>query len=141
MKLRWKVLFVILAAIVYWLAVQHLQAAGRCEGLKAWYDSYNAEYFNNALPTNTIIDYSEHKFIAATSRTSDGTFKIAFNDVYVQDAMWAHILEIHEMCHVATWDEPKEHGKLWVKCMRRVNSMGAFTSTIIDAQKGNTHDD
>lgn len=147
MKLRWKILLIIALA---WLLTWIYQTAAnlgnresqtsfsRCEGLDAWYRDYNDNYFQNRLPKNTVVDYSEHRddIMAATSQFDDGRFHIAFNEKYAKSARFAHLLMLHEQCHIDTWDEKEEHGKRWRACMLVVEFEGAFRGILIDGYTG-----
>lgn len=152
MKLRWKIVITIaLAMLAVWLQDQwdkHCHASvGRCEGLNAWYDEYNANYFENELPKNVVIDYGEYNpdFMATTSKMSDGRFHIAFNEEFTKAPRVAHIVLYHEMCHVKTFDEDDletkyslggSHGPRWRTCMLILDAEGAFRHELIDAYKG-----
>lgn len=107
---------------------------GKCLGLDLWYRHYNEEYFNDELPTNTVVDYGGHDddFIATTSSLTDGRLHIAMNEKYTSAPRTAHLYLLHEMCHVKTWDEKEEHGKRWRTCMLVLDFEGAFKEILID---------
>lgn len=106
--------------------------APQCENPKAWYLGYNETYFDNALPLDTVVDYTNHEegTLASTS-FENGHFHIAFNPAYASSAPVVHLYLYHEICHVASWTEDKEHGAAWKSCMRRLESKGAIDDTLV----------
>lgn len=110
------------------------------EPLLHQYVEYNETYFDNKLPKDTIIDWSETKDMASTVRMKDGKFHIAMNDHYVAAGRVANITLLHEMCHIRTWDEwptsfedqKMTHGPRWRACMISLDFVGAFRVQIID---------
>lgn len=123
---------IILAATISLAQATELK---RCEGLNVWYDEYNETYFATRLPHDVVIDYSETgPFMATTMKMSDGRFHIAFNEKYVASPRVAHIILLHEMCHVKTWEE-NGHGRLWRSCMLSLDASGAFRAELIDGYR------
>jgi len=149
MRKRWKVVLFLMILITWlWLLnfmnglgqLNHASAVERCEGLKVWYDQYNEQYFQNKLPHDTVIDFSEHGPYMATTSTSDGVhFRIAFNEKYAVAARYDHVTLLHEMCHIATpgEEENEGHGPRWRTCMLVVEAEGAFRAALIDGYEGN----
>ncbi len=150
MKLRWKIVITIgLALLAVWFQDQLEKrephaTSGRCEGLSAWYAEYNTGYFQEKLPRDVIIDYGEYnpEFMATTSQLKDGRFHIAFNEDLTKAPRVAHLVLLHEMCHVKTFGEDDvetrdtlggSHGPLWRRCMLILDADSAFRRELIDA--------
>jgi hypothetical protein len=137
MKTRNKVLLVIaLAALSVWVSntVNKHAYAGRCEGLKVWYDGFNNDYFLDTLPKDVVIDYSEPgDSIATTLKEENGRFHIRFSEKYAASPKVAHLYLLHEQCHVKTWDEEESHGVQWRTCMLQLDMEGAFRRQLIDS--------
>lgn len=128
------VITLILVALYVWAVNQPEKHVtdGRCEALKVWYDGYNDAYFGNTLPKDTVIDYTgTGEYAALTRRMEDGTFHIVFNPKFTASPIFAHLILLHESCHVKTWDEFDEHGPRWVACMNTLEANGAFHREII----------
>jgi predicted SprT family Zn-dependent metalloprotease len=130
-----------LFALIAVLTLLCPSAFGRCEGLHAWYSEYNKEYFSDRLPHNVVIDYSQGgEYMATTVRMEDGRFHIAFNEKYTAAERVAHMILLHEMCHVKTWDALDQshdgHGREWRACMLVLDSEGAFRAQLIDGYNG-----
>lgn len=107
--------------------------------LDKWYSIYNSEYFGDKLPKDTVIDWSEYdpNRMSSTSVLPDGRFHIAFSEKYCLADRTAHIVLLHEDCHIATFSEitrdPKsEHGPRWRTCMLNLYQQGAFKKDLID---------
>jgi predicted SprT family Zn-dependent metalloprotease len=139
MKLRWKILLVILAAVAFHLLEQHLSPCSAVSlstrELQTTYSEFNTMYFSDSLPANTAIDYGEYniEYAATTTVLPDGRFHIAMNEKYVGAARFARVTILHEQCHVKTWNtEREEHGKRWRACMLQLDMQGAFREQIID---------
>lgn len=106
--------------------------APQCENPKAWYDGFNETYFENRLPANTVVDYSNHDSSVLAVTTQDGDhFRIAFNRDYAASAPVVHVFLLHEMCHVDTFDEEAEHGPRWIACMRGLEAKGAIDDNMV----------
>lgn len=104
----------------------------QCENPKAWYDGYNETYFNDALPKDTVVDYANHSpNILAATTFENGHYRISFNPDYASSALVVHLFLIHEMAHVATFDEYAEHGPRWIKEMRRLEDAGAIDDQMV----------
>lgn len=130
-----------LFALVVVLSLLASRSVARCEGLDVWYNDYNNHYFYGRLPHDVVIDYSESsQYMATTSKMSDGRFHIAFNEKYTAAERVAHLILLHEMCHVKTWDDPdhshENHGKMWRACMLELDTEGAFRAELIDGYYG-----
>lgn len=147
MKLRWKIVITILLAfLAVWLQgvledrtkVVHA-SSGRCEGLNVWYKTYNERYFDNKLPEDAIVDYGEYNddYMATTSKLPNGTFHIGLNEKFTSAARVAHLVILHEQCHIATWNEAVDHGPRWRVCMLGLDIMGANRGLLIDGYTGN----
>lgn len=96
------------------------------------YRIFNEQYFDNKLPKDVVIDYSESVDMASTMKMRDGRFHIAFNDKFVAAPRIMNIVLIHEQCHVKTWEEILKHGPLWRTCMLTLDATGAFRNELID---------
>ena len=114
--------------------------------LRAQYASNNSEFFNDRLPKDVVIDYSESdgENMATTMKFSDGTFHIALNPEYAGAKRVAEYLLLHEACHVAVWDRlhkdnnqvlswQEEHGPVWRACMLKIDAVGGFRQIFIDS--------
>ncbi len=109
------------------------------KNLDKWNEGYNSEYFGDKLPKNVIIDWSEYNpdRMGSTSTLPDGRFHIALNGTYCLADRTAHMVLLHEDCHVFTFSEitrdPKsEHGPKWRTCMLNLYQQGAFKKDLID---------
>jgi hypothetical protein len=128
--------------IYSWLANRRTPAATNADlpkDLNKWYQIYNSEFFNDKLPKNTVIDWSEYddSRMASTSVLPDGRFHISLNEKYCLANRVARIVLKHEACHVATFSEitldPKSnHGPRWRTCMLNLYQQGAFKGDLID---------
>ena len=103
------------------------------EDLQASYAAFNARYWNNALPVDPVIEFSEDvpaNDIAETGQQVDGRWNIRFNRTYVKGLRIANTVLLHEMAHVAC---PRHHhDEVWQAEMERLNRMGAFADVLID---------
>ncbi len=125
---------VVLLALASYAPIRRATSGPQCENPKAWYNAYNETYFDNTLPTDTIVDYAEHTDgILASTKFESGRFHIAFNLKYSRSALVVHTFLFHEACHIESWEEEEMHGPLWKSCMRRIISRGAITEQMVDA--------
>jgi hypothetical protein len=143
----WLLLTVILAALwaLLWdffpgvnIHGEPVKATGvTVKSLKRSYAEYNAEYFENKLPKDTIIEYNldDSNFVALTSKFSDGRFHIGFNPAYTGADRFADLVMLHEMCHVDNWGD--NHGRKWRACMIELDLRGAFREELIDSYEEN----
>jgi len=109
----------------------------KCDGLMAWYDSYNERYFRNFLPKDTVVVYGDTEKLAPNSMGAtfkDGLrFHILLNPFYTTAPVVAHETLLHEMCHIETWnvhDSLDGHGKAWRSCMNRLYKEGAMEGLL-----------
>lgn len=142
-----KTLIVIIGVALFaWWGLTNKPPYMTVERLQRQYASNNAEFFNDRLPKDIVIDYGENsdEFMATTVRWSDGTFHIALNPRYAGAERVAEYLLLHESCHVAVWDEvhagsndkitqKKEHGPAWRACMLNIDAAGGFRQIFIDS--------
>lgn len=151
MKTRWKILLVIFAAILCsWLAqnarlrpMPTPAAAYSTKKLQETYAGFNGQYFQNSLPKDVVIDYSEYnpEYAATTRPLPDGRFHIAINETYAGAERMLLITILHEECHVKTWDLDMGaggndmHGKHWRACMLQLDAQGVFREIIIDGYR------
>lgn len=140
MKTRWKILITVLLAALYFCLTQRVRPAVQGpalspEQLSQWYAGYNDEYFSGRLPSDTVIDYSEHdnEYMGSTDYWADDKkFHISLNLKYTVAGRIALETLLHESCHIETWGERQEHGPLWRSCMLRLDAQGAFRKLFID---------
>ena len=152
MKTRTKILIVIVAALLYFIAEQRLAPktsdyTPHQSDLELAYKDFNQMYFRDRLPKDVVIDFAESNMMATTAKMSDGRFHIAFNERYNQSIRQARETELHEMCHIATWRALSEmtseeiltnqHGRRWRSCMLQLDMQGAFRREIIDYYEEN----
>ncbi len=132
---KWKIaLLVIGAAVLYWYFVDsriQFQPSGdnmSIAEMHDFYDAANEAYFENKLPKDVLIDYTDHndKSMAYTEILLDGRFHIAFNRKYSNPPQVGDLTILHEQCHVKTFTEDLEHGHYWYACMDDLNRQGAF---------------
>ena len=121
--------------------------------LKRQYNYFNREYFDGKLPKNASViwsrvkkftklrhtrDYHHLKPVAAAdcrvANSIDGValrpprIRIAWNMRTCPTICKIHLL--HEMAHIPTWNEPREHGPLWKREIHRLIEAGAFTPLL-----------
>jgi hypothetical protein len=98
-----------------------------CLGLKAFYDTYNANYFGGKLPSNTVVEYGEANGAMAITMKDGGHFRIIINKTFNPVPRAAHLTLLHEQCHIASWQqELDDHGPRFQHCMRTLALEGAF---------------
>jgi len=147
MKLRWKILITIGAAMLYLGLTQMGQTKPSMEpwstnitDLRAFYAGANQAYFGGQLPEDITIDLAETdpKIMASTTKTASGDFIIHLNKRTVPVRRTSYTSLLHEMCHVKTWDETINfHGPKWQACMLQVDAQGANRRILIDGYEGN----
>ena len=146
MKLRWKILLVILAAVAFHWLEQRLQpcsiatpvASLSTKDLQTAYTAFNEHYFGNQLPKDAEVDYGEYNpaYMGSTNTLPDGRFHIALNELYVSGSRTALLTILHEMCHEKVWNtETDAHGKRWRSCMLGLDAQGAFREQLIDGYR------
>lgn len=106
----------------------------QCQDPKAFYNDFNLSYFDGKLPKDTVVDYAEHdeKTLARTTY-EDGHFHITFNPRLAGSARVVHLYSLHEMCHIATWEEEQAHGPEWKACMHAVVAKGGIIEQMIES--------
>lgn len=136
---RWQILLTIILTIL-WALIWDLPNFRGEEAkanpvsrdyLEKSYALYNAEYFGNKLPKDTVIDQdqTDPNFMAITTKPFDGKFHIGFNSSYVSAERTGDLTLLHEMCHVKTWGD--DHGGKWRACMISLDLHGAFREELI----------
>ena len=111
--------------------------------LQERYDIFNDAYFDNKLPRDVKIDFSETdtNFMGSTSCTkSNVNCTIRFNRKYNLGPRYADLTLLHEMCHIPTFDERVQgatgqaalHGPEWRFCMLKLDITGANRYILID---------
>lgn len=100
--------------------------------LKRWFNKYNALYFNNTLPDDTILFWeplsNADGMTCPVYEISAGKFSIRLDPgIKGFSAYWRSTL-LHEMCHLALWpNHPKhQHGKVFNDRMLKLAQDGAF---------------
>lgn len=153
MKTRTKILITVTLAFLTSWVFEHFQDPSPQEPSSASFDdlnehlnhqfeAYNSAYFQDRLPKNTIIDFSETRdlYTSVTERLPDGRYRIAFNKKYVRATTIADIILLHESCHIPTYDDYDSvegyHGKEWRACMLELDMQGAFRHELIYAFQG-----
>ena len=104
-----------------------------CEGLKAWYDGYNEQYFSNLLPSDTVVSYGNAGGNIAITFKDSARFHIVLEQRYNLAPNQAHESLLHEECHIETWsahDSLDGHGVAWRGCMDRLYKAGAFDGLL-----------
>lgn len=107
------------------------QSLHRTDGtLEEKYARYNASYFDNRLPKDTIIKYSSIGTVGEIGETECETGRpciIRLDPHYNKLEDSESITLLHEMCHMDTRGvEFDQHGLKWQACMKRLASIGAF---------------
>ena len=148
MKTRTKVLIVILLAGLYFALTQHfgvpsLSQTDLPKDLDKWYAGYNSEYFDDKLPKDTVVDWSEYdvRNMGSTTVLPNGRFHIALNKRYCLADRTMRLVLLHEQCHIQTFteitDDPKTgHGPRWRTCMLNLYQIGGFKRELIDGYGG-----
>lgn len=151
MKLRQVILLEIIVLIVIGLVGVSLPAhrsahalPGSPHNLDKVYQEFNTEYFQDSLPKNVIVDFSETDGnMATTNKLADGKFRISFNKKYITAQRIAREIMLHEQCHIKAWGnlteedwETESHGKKWRTCMLNLDIEGAFRRELIDYYQG-----
>jgi SprT-like family len=84
------------------------------------YAETNRAYFRNRLPKHPrfiVQELGRKRGFEIVAETIVEKRKVT---IYLSPRFGEHNLAqmmIHEQCHVATWDEPDEHGARWKACM------------------------
>jgi hypothetical protein len=96
--------------------------------LQSWYMGLNETYFNGKLPPADIrfANLEPENKLGWTNKTADAGFVIRIDRGWNPVSTQVIETEMHEMCHVATWDEVAEHGDRWQACMHRLVELGAW---------------
>jgi hypothetical protein len=146
MKTRYKILItIVLAILAVWLqglmdkvpeheteAIANLTNDGpTVPDLLGFYETYNEEFFQNKLPRNTVVDWSEtDSHLMARVRETNGVFHIGLNLKFSSANRIARLMILHEMCHIKYFDD--SHGPLWRGCMLTLEMEGANRAILID---------
>jgi hypothetical protein len=98
--------------------------------LDNWYAAYNAVYFGDRLPKNTILRYdASESNCGETFKAPDGTFRIVISPSCNVTQAEVILTLTHEMVHVDQWDINHDlggHGPLFEYEMEKLALMGAF---------------
>ena len=70
------------------------------------------------------------KDMGATIEFANGRLAISINEDFRRWPVQAECTLLHEMVHVATWDEKTMHGTRWKKLMQKLYKRGAFLSYL-----------
>lgn len=90
------------------------------------YRKLNKRWFSNKLPTDTIVGWAAIKDMGATVESTNGRLVIAISKQFRKWPVQAECTLLHEMAHVATWEEVAMHGKRWKRLMRKLYKREAF---------------
>lgn len=94
----------------------------KSSALKLAFLAYNRQWFDNRLPTDTIVKWSSS--VDYMGSFEDGT--ITINSTFKRwNSVWRLTL-LHEMAHLLTENEQEEHGPRWHWEMHRLARAGAF---------------
>ena len=141
-----KVLAGVLAAVIIFsgnaLRVQYTYTRNN-ERLQQDYADYNQAFFDNTLPKNVVVTWSDipkskdGRFVMGNTHEEiiGGTFSIQIDTK--SNIAWAtaDTTLLHEMCHVKTYDRTVEldqdmHGPLFKACIVNLELQGAFTDLL-----------
>jgi hypothetical protein len=98
--------------------------------LRAIYRGYNKLYFGNKLTKRIKIVYKA-SFDTEGGRRCRNHARFVYEPYYAieidptlrKDPKKRNGYILHEMCHVATVNEPSEHGRGWLKEVRRIEKL------------------
>jgi hypothetical protein len=146
-----KTLAAILAAVIIFSgnALRAQYTARDNTRIQQDYAYYNEAFFNNTLPKNTVVVWSNipkeernsssgkiSVFIMGnTHEDADGTFTISVDTKSNITQVTTDITILHEMCHVKTLDFAQEHdqdvhGPAFKACVVELEMQGAFTDLL-----------
>ena len=139
-----KLLAGVLAAVIIFsgnaLRAQYTHDNGR---LQQDYADYNRAFFNDTLPKNVPVTWSDiprtkdGRYVMGNTPEDivSGTFSIQIDTK--SNIAWAtaDTTLLHEMCHVKTYDRALEldqdmHGPLFKACIVDLEMQGAFTELL-----------
>lgn len=111
-----------------------MQAKKPSPYLNRMYARFNALYYKGNLPPvpNYWWDFgnSHEAHYLAIARTVRGIVVIRHNVLLRPFTKVVAGNMLHEMAHIATWDERAEHGTRWQAEMRRLLRAGAFDTIL-----------
>lgn len=134
MKLRWKIIIIIFFAM---LAVQ-LFGAQSDAALRANFEYFNEQWFDNKLPKDVLVHYSDltvEKEMGVTDLYANGAYVIRIDRKTNPIQKTADFTLLHEMCHVKIGMSSDltigkqgldTHGPLFQSCMLDLAGRGAF---------------
>ena len=134
----------VLAAVIIFsgnaLRAQYTHDNGR---LQQDYADYNQAFFNNTLPKNVPVTWSDiprtkdGRYVMGNTHEDvvSGTFLIRIDTKSNITMVTADTTLLHEMCHVKTYDRTVEldqdmHGPLFKACIVNLELQGAFTDLL-----------
>ena len=134
----------VLAAVIIFsgnaLRAQYTHDNGR---LQQDYADYNQAFFNNTLPKNVPVTWSDiprtkdGRYVMGNTHEDvvSGTFLIRIDTKSNITMVTADTTLLHEMCHVKTYDRTVEldqdmHGPLFKACLVNLQMQGAFTDLL-----------
>jgi predicted SprT family Zn-dependent metalloprotease len=100
--------------------------------LKHWYDKYNKLWFNNDLPSHTVLFWEPLPKDAGNTcpvyEVDHGQFLIKIDPSLKGVPCYFKITLLHEMTHLKLWPKyPRsKHGKVFQNEMQRLANDGAF---------------
>lgn len=102
--------------------------------LQEEYRHINDGYFDGNLPRDTVIRFTDdipipEKVMGLTDVEGDH-FAIYISPKYNVSTDTAFETEMHEMCHIATFQDDvfDDHGPKWQQCMLNLAERGVFSS-------------
>lgn len=94
--------------------------------LKRLYRKLNKRWFGGRLPKDTIIVWSDILGTGAARCSEEGGQYIIRLNTNYRSSRVVGLSLLHEMAHIATFDEKAEHGPRWLAEMHRLSNAGAF---------------
>ena len=130
-----KIVLLLLSILsVGYVAKPFVSAHAEQERLEDEYRHINDGYFDGNLPRDTVIRFTDNipineKVMGLTDVEGDH-FVIYISPKYSPVSSTADEVEIHEMCHIATFQDDvfDDHGPKWQQCMLNLAERGAFSS-------------
>lgn len=99
--------------------------------LRAWFKTYNRDYFFGHLPEVRFEWVNLHyKLRMAETDCNFEPCIIRMDPTYNEAFPVAKATMLHEMCHVESWTELDQHGIKWQACMHKIWLEGAFDGLI-----------
>lgn len=107
-----------------------MPSSARPFSLPRAYRKLNKRWFSNKLPADTIVGWAPIKDMGCTVDGPHGRLVVAINKSFRKWPVQAECTLLHEMVHVATWDEQAMHGTKWKALMAKLYKRGAFLAYL-----------